>query len=211
MYYICERIFTNVILVVMVIEITERQQQIINMSLELISESGIQSLTIKNLAKKIGFAESAIYRHYANKVQILLAILEFFKQYTESFFLNELNSSDTAINKIYHLFTNHFKKFAASSSLVSVIFSEEIFRNEKELSEKVSEIVNKNLLVLKTIIETGQENGELRNDVEAEQLAVIVMGSLRLFVKQWQMSNYSFSLEKKGNALSNTIKTLLVL
>lgn len=211
MYYICERIFTNVILVVMVIEITERQQQIINMSLELISESGIQSLTIKNLAKKIGFAESAIYRHYANKVQILLAILEFFKQYTESFFLNELNSSDTAINKIYHLFTNHFKKFAASPSLVSVIFSEEIFRNEKELSEKVSEIVNKNLLVLKTIIETGQENGELRNDVEAEQLAVIVMGSLRLFVKQWQMSNYSFSLEKKGNALSNTIKTLLVL
>ena len=211
MYYICERIFTHVIVVVMNSEITERQQQIINMSLELISESGIQSLTIKNLAKKIGFAESAIYRHYANKVQILLAILDFFKQYTESFFLNELNSSDTAINKIDHLFINHFKKFAESPSLVSVIFSEEIFRNEKELSEKVSEIVNKNSLVLKTIIETGQENGELRNDVEAEQLAVIVIGSLRLFVKQWQMSNYSFCLEKNGNALSNTIKKLLVL
>lgn len=67
-------------------EITERQQEIINVSLELIAESGIQSLTIKNLAKKIGFAESAIYRHYENKIQILLAILDFFKQNTEHFF-----------------------------------------------------------------------------------------------------------------------------
>lgn len=41
-------------------EITERQQEIINVSLELIAESGIQSLTIKNLAKKIGFAESTL-------------------------------------------------------------------------------------------------------------------------------------------------------
>ncbi len=66
-------------------EITDRQQEIINVSLELIAESGIQGLTIKNLAKKIGFSESAIYRHYENKIQILLAILDFFKQNTEHF------------------------------------------------------------------------------------------------------------------------------
>jgi len=79
------------------------------------------------------------------------------------------------------------------------------------LVERVSGIMNNSFNVLTQIIKSGQENGELRNDVEAEHLAVVVMGSLRLFVKQWQMSNYSFDLVKKGNALSNTIKTLLVL
>ena len=97
------------ILVYMSTEITERQQEIINVSLALIAESGIQSLTIKNLAKKIGFAESAIYRHYENKIQILLAILDFFKQNTEHFFTNQLNSNDNALIKIENLFTNHFK------------------------------------------------------------------------------------------------------
>ena len=81
-------------------EITERQQEIINVSLELIAESGIQSLTIKNLAKKIGFAESAIYRHYENKIQILLAILDFFKQSTEHYFTNQLETNENAIIKI---------------------------------------------------------------------------------------------------------------
>lgn len=190
-------------------EITERQQQIINVSLELIAENGIQSLTIKNLAKKIGFAESAIYRHYDNKIQILLAILDFFRQNIGMFFINQLNSNANALQKIETIFQNHFAKFTASPSLVAVIFSEEIFRNEKELSEKVTEIMNGNTANLKTIIETGQSAGEIRADIEAAHMAVIILGSLRMFVKKWQMSNYNFSLIEKGAEFTNSIKELI--
>lgn len=191
-------------------EITERQQEIINISLALITESGIQSLTIKNLAKRIGFAESAIYRHYENKIQILLAILDFFKRNTEQLFSNHLNSNENALIRIEKLFVTHFRKFTNTPSLVAVIFSEEIFRNEKELSTKVAEIMNLNIASLTTIIKDGQQKGEIRNDIEASHLATMILGSLRMFVKQWSMSNYSFNLENKGNELSNSIKTLLV-
>ena len=190
-------------------EITKRQQEIINVSLELIAESGIQSLTIKNLAKKIGFVESAIYRHYENKIQILLAILDFFEQNTEYFFSNQLNSNDNALIKIENLFQNHFKKFSTSPSLVSVIFSEEIFRNEVELTEKVKEIMNKNTASLKTIIETGQRKGEIMADIEASHLSVMIMGSLRMFVKQWHMSEYKSNLVEKGSEFINSIKILV--
>lgn len=190
-------------------DITERQQEIINASLELIAESGIQSLTIKNLAKKIGFAESALYRHYENKIQILLAILDYFKQNTEHFFTNQLISDTNALLKIENLFQNHFKKFTISPSLVSVIFSEEIFRNEAELTDKVKEIMNKNTASLKTIIETGQRKGEIRSDIEASHLSVMLLGSLRMFVKQWHMSNYDYNLIERGSAFSNSIKILL--
>ena len=190
-------------------EITERQQEIINVSLDLIAESGIQSLTIKNLAKKIGFAESAIYRHYDNKIQILLAILDFFKQNTEPLFTNQLNSQENALIKIENLFHSHFEKFSTSPSLVPVIFSEEIFRNEIELTEKVKEIMNKNTKILKTIIELGQKNGEIRNDIDVSHLSVMIMGSLRIFIKQWYMSDYKFNLIEKGSELINSIKIMI--
>lgn len=189
--------------------ITERQQEILNVSLSLIAESGIQSLTIKNLAKRIGFAESAIYRHYENKVQILLTILDFFRQNIEHFFTDQSSSTDHALIKIENLFQNHFKKFAASPSLVSVIFSEEIFRNESELTEKVKEIMNKSIENLKTIIENGQRKGEIRADIEASHISIIIMGSLRLFVKQWHMSDYKFNLVEKGSDFINAIKMLV--
>ncbi len=193
----------------MALEMSDRQKEIIDVSLELIAENGIQGLTIKNLAKKIGFSESAIYRHYENKIQILVAILNYFKENTERLFLSELNAEGDAISKINDLFLNQFKIFNNSPSLVAVIFSEELFRNEAILVEQVSEVMNNNFDTLTQIIKSGQEKGEIRTDIEPSHLSVVVMGTLRLFVKQWQMSNNSFDLIKKGNELSNTIKILL--
>lgn len=190
-------------------ELSDRQKEIIDVSLELISESGIQGLTIKNLAKKIGFSESAIYRHYENKIQILVAILNFFRENTECIFTAELATQGDAVSKINHLLITQFKIFATSPSLVAVIFSEELFRNEPILMEKVSGIMNTNFDTLTNILKTGQEKGEIRTDIEAEHLSVVVMGSLRLFVKQWLMSNYAFNLVQEGNELSASIKVLV--
>lgn len=189
--------------------LTDRQKEIITVSLELIDKKGIQGLTIKNLAGKIGISEPAIYRHYENKIQILIAILDFFKSNNEEFFTNELKNESNAIEKIEHLFSNHFRTFAATPSLVSVVFSEEIFRNETILIEKIAEIMKNNNMVLSNIIEKGQNKGEIRTDIQASYLAIMILGSLRMFVKQWQMSNYSFDLVKKGSEFIRSIKLLI--
>lgn len=190
-------------------EVTWRQQEIIDVALELIASGGIQALTIKNLARNIGFAESAIYRHYNNKTQILLAILDFFEHNTDQFFLNQLDTNVDALTKIELLFQNHFRKFSVTPSLVSVIFSEEIFRNEEELTIKVKGIMSKNIGSIRLILETGQRGGEIRTDIPASDLSLIIVGSLRMLVKHWQMSNYEFNLVERGATFINTIKTLV--
>ncbi|KJF43665.1 TetR/AcrR family transcriptional regulator [Draconibacterium sediminis] len=190
-------------------QLSDRQQQIIDVSLELISENGIQGLTIKNLAKKIGFSESAIYRHYENKIEILVAILNYFKENTERIFVTELKSDEDTITKIQNLFINQFRIFTKSPSFLAVIFSEELFRNETILSERVAEIMNNNLDTLTQIIRIGQNKGELRNDIEASHLALVVMGALRLFVKKWQISNHSFDLRKEGLKITQSISVII--
>jgi len=50
-------------------------------------------LTIKNLAKKIGITEPAIYRHFDSKIHILITILDLFKKNNELIFSNELNTN----------------------------------------------------------------------------------------------------------------------
>lgn len=189
--------------------LSDRQQQIIDVSLELISENGIQGLTIKNLAKKIGFSESAIYRHYENKIEILVAILNYFKENTEHIFVTELKSDEDTLTKIQNLFINQFRIFTKSPSFLAVIFSEELFRNETILSERVAEIMNNNLDTLTQIIRVGQKKDELRNDIEASHLALVVMGALRLFVKKWQISNHSFDLRKEGLKITQSISVII--
>jgi TetR/AcrR family transcriptional regulator, fatty acid metabolism regulator protein len=184
---------------------TARQLEIVEAALELIAEKGIQGFTIKNLSKKIGVTEPAIYRHFENKVEILIAILNTFKENTSKLFQNELNNDLRPIEKISHLFNKHFETFTTNPSLVSVIFSEEVFRNEPQLIEKIVEVIEKNGEILHEIISNGQQLGEIRKDIPANHLAIMTMGSLRLFVKHWQFADKQFSLQEAGQPLVNSI------
>jgi len=188
---------------------TERQKEIIEVALDLIADKGIQGLTIKNLARQIGISEPAIYRHYENKIEILLSILDVFRISSAKLFEEAAKENTGALDKIQHLFSTHFAAFTGNPSLVAVIFSEEIFRNEPVLVKKISEIVSQNDTMLISIISAGQSSGEIRNDLDASHLAIMVMGSLRLFVKRWQFSDYSFNLSNEGQTfLKSVIKMI---
>ena len=188
---------------------TERQKAIINISIKLIAERGIQQLTIKNISRGLGVSEPAIYRHFECKMDILLAILSNFKSMTKDA-IERLQLIDiSAIQKIERLFTTHFKRFVINPALAAVIFSEEIFQNDKRLSAQVSEIMKFNQEAMLILIEKGQKNDDIRTDIPVEQLSLIIIGGLRMIVTKWRLSNYSFDLEKEGADLWKAIIKLI--
>ncbi len=188
---------------------TERQQEIIQVALELINEKGIQGLTIKNISKKIGISEPAIYRHFESKIHILTSILDLLKENNSRFFDNELKYEGLAMEKIEHVFMNHFKTFINMPAMTSVVFSEEIFRNEALLTKKISEVIEHNNQALISIIFEGQKKNEFRTDIDADKLAVMIMGTLRIFIRKWQFSEFSFDLMKEGKVIIQMIKLLI--
>lgn len=189
---------------------TERQKEIINISIMLIAEKGIQQLTIKNISSRLGISEPAIYRHFENKLDILLAILAFFKIEILKSADNIQVNEEPVLKQLETVFIKHFQRFVANPAFAAVIFSEEIFQNDKRLSAEVEEIMKMNQQFLSGIIERGQRGKEVRNDISHEQLALIIMGSLRLIVTKWRLTNFSFDLESEGLKLWNSIKRLLV-
>ena len=189
---------------------TDRQQQIIEAAIELISEKGIQQLTIKNLAKKIGLAEGALYRHFESKVDILLGILTMFKS-NKNMALKQMQSSSEldALAKLQSLFQERFAQFNANPAIAAVIFSEEIFQNDKQLSEEVFQIMQESQEVIRRVIENGQQAGQMRTDISAKQLSLLITGALRLIVTQWRLSGFAFDLQKEGNKLWKSIKQII--
>ncbi|HKK80741.1 MAG TPA: TetR/AcrR family transcriptional regulator [Prolixibacteraceae bacterium] len=187
---------------------TARQIEIVEAALNLIDENGIQGLTIKNLSKRIGISEPAIYRHYENKIEILVAVLDSFSR-----FMGEIRTvvgkQNRSLSQIEAMFTAFFTAFNDKPSLVAVIFSEELFRNETRLSDKTSEIINTNIDFLSDIIRNGAHQGDIRTDIPAEHLALMVMGTLRLYVKNWQLTGAGFNLKAEGERLIRSVISLI--
>ncbi len=188
---------------------TKRQIQIVECSIELIASKGIQGFTIKNLSKEIGISEPAIYRHFENKTEILVSILNNFKEMGEMMSIMIVNNNDTAINKIEFIFSKMIEIFTEQPAFVSVIFSEEIFKNKEILISEIVEIMNLHQANIEKIIERGQQNKTIRTDIDKSSLALIFMGSLRLLVKRWELNNHNFNLKQEGEKLINSLKLIV--
>lgn len=188
---------------------TERQQEILEHAIDLIAEKGIQGMTMKNLSKRLGITEPAIYRHYENKIDILLSLLDYFTSTTSGIFREQFKAEISAIDRIKIIFQKHFEAFEKTPALVAVIFSEEIFRNEIVLSNKVKQIMERNAASITAIIEEGKQRGEINESLGTKQLTTIFMGSLRLLVKRWQMNGFSFDLSTEGEELFQTLNQLI--
>ncbi len=188
---------------------TKRQEEIIEQAIKIIDEKGIQGLTIKNLSKSIGISEPAIYRHFESKTEIVLSILEILNDAAFMFAGMMETLEGTAMEKIRFLLDRMVSLFLENQSLVSVIFAEEIFKNETVLKEKIVKVMNKNEETLEQIILKGQENGDVKTGLNYHSVALIIMGSFRLLVKRWQISGFNFSLKKEADNLLNTIEQLI--
>ena len=185
-----------------------RQKQIIETSLELIKEGGIQRLTTKNIANSIGISEQAIYRHFNSKLEILVSIIHYFEESFKELF-EQLELPESAIGQIRKLTGSHLDYFDKHPATAAVIFSEEIFQNEESLTREVREALQKRIDHMTRIIRKGQETGEIKSDFPAENLAQMLLGTMRLVVTSWRLSSFSFDLPARGTAIIENLTELI--
>ncbi len=188
---------------------TDRQKQIIQVSLDLIANSGIHGLTIKNISKKIGITEPAIYRHFDSKSDILMGVISKVKESSGVDLFTLENKTLTTKKLILKAFTTRAQRFTKNPSIAAVIFSEAIFENDSVLSGAISSIMEESHVKMVKIIKRGQGKGEIVDSIKADQLALMIIGTFRLLVTKWHMSKNSFDLNMRTKSMVNTFEKLI--
>ena len=189
--------------------LTSRQIEIIDASKDLIGEKGVQTLTIKNLANRMSFSEPALYRHFKDKTEIIKALLVFHKDIIQSGVLNILNSKKDALKKFEEILKFKFAHIEKNPALVMVIFSETSFQYNSVLSKVVQKILEQRTKKIINLIEIGQQEGSIRKDIDAIQLATIVLGCIRTTILSWKLAGFKTDLKADGEKIWETLKILL--
>ena len=190
-------------------EMTGRQKQIIDASLEIISSKGIQNLTIKTLSEKVRVTEGAIYRHFKSKTDILASIAELFKSSSTEILNRIIETEKPGVEKIKLFFTGRLEQFAKKRGLMLVMFSEDIFKGDKIVQKKIHETINSHRRLIIQAVKEDQATERIRKDIDPENLFIIIMGALRLLVTRWRGSDFKFDLAKEGEKLWNTVEKLI--
>mgnify|MGYP003531259678 CR=1 FL=1 len=191
-------------------DFTHRQIEIMDAATLRIDQYGIQELTIKNLAADLNLSEAALYRHFKSKNEILLGLLSYFILEMKVRITNMMSNNEQNPSEILkQIFTSQLNTFVLKPAIVSVIFSEGIFQFNKELLEKVSEMMSLMQFNISSLISKGQDQGIYAQLLGKDALTTIIMGSMRMVVLKWKLSGNTSNLVADGtNILDGLLKML---
>ncbi len=190
-------------------KITDRQLEIIKAAGEILTESGIAGLTTKKLAAKMGFAESALYRHFTGKEEIMVTMLQYLAADMDKRLKDCLLNIDESEFQLKEVFNNQFDFFKKNPHFLVAIFSDGLLEESKVINDAIMQIMAVKRKYLLQIIKKGQEEGVFKNTLSVDDMVHIVMGSFRLHMLQWRMAAFSFDVKLKGNKLMTSILTLI--
>ena len=184
-----------------------RQEQIIDEAISQIHNHGYSSLSIRELANKVGISEAAIYRHFKSKDEIINGIFIRVQSLSKDLF-NELNSINQPDKKLKTFILFHMKLFTKYPELVSILMAEEVFEHNSSVANDMKMTIKKRHTTLNNIIEEGIKN-QIFIKVDSDTLAAMIQGFIRLTLLKWKRLENKFSLIETGEKFFKTLQTLL--
>lgn len=188
---------------------TARQTEIIEESLVLIAEHGMEGLTYRNLSERFGISMPAFYRHFASKADVLLGIMDYLNEVSQEIFDSAHRTGVDALDRLRRVLLGYARQFTNNSALAAVLFPDMIGEGKDDLRGSVLEHMSENRVRLGALLAEGMAGGVVRTDVSAERWAFVVMGSLRLEVTQWRLDGRRTDLVKRVATLWEDLDKIL--
>jgi AcrR family transcriptional regulator len=186
----------------------DRQKQIVTAALGIISERGLEALTMKAIAQRVGFSDAAVYRHFRDKSSMLGAMVDGFAG-DSTRTLERINSAGgNGLETIRGFFLDRCRAFAADRAQATVLFAEDLFKSDPLLAAKIHGVMRDHRRLLLQAIRRGQHQGLLAS-LPPAHLFTVIMGALRLLVLQWMVGGCGFDLPQAGEKLWRSLETLL--
>ena len=189
--------------------ISDRQLEIIEAAGKILTASGVSGLTIKNLAKEMKFSESAIYRHFTSKEEIIIALLDFLAKSMDERYSQAVSIEKTPEEKFTALFKKQFSFFKKNPHFVVAVFSDGLLEESQRINETILKIMGVKMKHLMPIIMEGQQKKVFTNAITSDELMHIVMGTFRLQMFKWRVANFQFDITRNGDNMIESILTLI--
>ena len=181
-----------------------RQEQIKKAVLEIIADEGLHNLSTRNLAKKIGLTEGAIFRHFPSKRDIIKGIMNDVSNTLVGPLRSIALSPAKAEEKLFDFLCRHVTYLKENRGITILLFSEAAHLGDKELKDKLNQILSEQKQLIVKIVKDGMAEGVWDKNVNAEDVAVIYMGIPITF-------NIELVLNKSGLNMNNFCKRMYAL
>jgi len=178
-----------------------RKGDIITSALKIIDQKGVKGLTVARLAQEVGFVESALYRHFKSKRDLVSFILDNILQDAWNYLAEvEEKTEDSleALRQLIYLFLSFLEQFPG---IFKIIYSDEIYLGDEELQGKIDGIISEIVGFLKKVIQKAINQKKLKADLDVTVAAMHFLGLIYTAFSYWTIKKRRVPLKKISSEL----------
>lgn len=172
-----------------------RREGIILSTIEAFDELGIQGVSTREIARRQGISEGAIFKHFKSKNELMLSVLEHYSQFDDDLIASAELKGLSPKDAIVFLMASYGEIFQSYPQIISITESYDMLVRDLNLGKKLKDIFLKRTNYTKELIRKAQELGEINLKIDCEMLSDIIWATFRSTCAKWKYNNYSFSLK----------------
>ena len=175
-----------------------RKAEIVTVVLALADRIGPDRVTTGAVATAIGVTQAALFRHFPTKAALWQAVAEHVAEGLAAAWKDALSRGNGPIVRLRALIAAQFAQIAATPALPMLLFSRELNVTNAELRTTFRGrlMAFRSLLALE--VEAGQKAGLLRDDVSANDVAVLLSSLVQGVAIRWALGARDFALRDEG-------------
>lgn len=185
----------------MSMRITDRQLEIIAASGKILASRGISGLTVKALAAEMEFVESAIYRHFKSKDDILVLMLEYLYQNIQERFDPILGQDVDPKAKLIQILDSQFRYFSDNPHFVVVVLSDGLIDESEGIRNQIFKMFLYKIQIINDLVTECITSGKINTVIDQVSMVHFLMGGFRLTMFKWKSLKFSFDLVTEGNKM----------
>ncbi len=153
-----------------------RQEQIKKAVLEILDTEGMNRLSTRHLAEKVGISEGAIFRHFKSKRDILVAVVEDVKSHMLEPLRAIALKNAPADERLRAFLKFHMQYLARNKGITLLLFSEAAHMNDPKLKSLLLGILSELKQFVSKIFQDGIVEGKWDPRIHTENVAMLYMG-----------------------------------
>ena len=150
--------------------------QIIEDARVLVSEHGMEGLTIRNLARSVGVTEGAIYRHFRSKHEILLGLIDDIEARLRDRMEPDESDARTPLDVLENVLRSRLSHAERERGVLSIVVAEVLLNGDAQLRQRMMEVIEGYLKRVESLLEIEVQQGRVRPDINIRAAAILFFG-----------------------------------
>ncbi len=176
-----------------------RQFQIMEAVTRLITRSGLESVTIKDIAREVGVTEGAVYRHFVSKQQILSYLIYQVGEFLLETVSDAESAESSALENLERIFRLQLRDIEDYWGLALIVVAGAVAFEDADLRPQVSSVLNEYVDRIKTILQQGVVERSLRAELDVNAAANTFFGMVQGLAGFWVLSETAWQPSEQGD------------